>query len=634
MSSTPPLTGNEDLDAFLYDVFINGIGGGTGAIANNIVFNDDGSATFLYRYLHVKFADNNVGLNFSNSQVNKSYYGLYNSPSSIESNNPANYTWFKTNGFGNDYKLWYKILGGRKIEIIVSILRPNNDPKYIFDDNGSAIDLDSIRVEGEEIVDTSNTVGQLLDILDNSITESQLFQDLGDRINLIDADNTVINSVNYRLLQEAIAREAAITVEQTIRQTEDESLANSVTLLTASVNNNASAIVTEQTARADADTALASSVTLLTSSVNNNVSAIATEQISRANADTALASDITTLQSVSGSNTIAIQTEATTRSNETGELFGKYTVKIDNNGYVSGFGLASTANNGTPVSDFIIRSDKFAIASPAGPSITPSIPFIVYTTTQNIVTPSGETVTVDPGVYIRNANIEYITADQIDTRGLSIKDNSGNIIFASGTSLDPSYINVPSTWDTTTNTAAAIANQGIFATASKLTNANISTYISNAAIDTAQIKNAAIGTAQIDDLSVTTAKIGNAQVNTLQIAGQAVTIPVSSFASGNSASVTFTVPPEGAGQPVSLIVTWYYVQMSWFRGYIYRNGVAIFNRLMSRSSGGINPFMPISATFIDYPPVGTHTYTLGSSYDDGNTVTPEATALYAMLSKR
>ena len=597
MSLTPPLTGNEDLDSFLYNMTINGIGGGN--LEDNIVYNDDGSFSFLYRYLHLKFADNNVGLNLSNSQVNKSYYGLYNFSSLTESDNSANYTWFKTDGFGTDYKLWYKLLGGRKIEIIVSILRPNNDPKYIFDDNNSAIDLDNIKVEGEDIVNTPGTVGKILDILENSITESQLFESLGSRIDLIDADATVVASVSYRLLEEANARladisaeanarlvdisaeanaraaailteanarvaailteantrAAAIEEEQTIRQTEDESLAESITLLTTAVDDNVAAIVVEQTARSDADTALATSITTLVTAVDDNIaaivveqtarsnadtalassittlvtgvddnvaaivveqtarsnadtalatsistlvtavddnsSAIQTEQTARSNADTALATSITTLQSISGSNTVAIQTESSTRSTETGELFGKYTVKIDNNGYVSGFGLASTANNSTPVSDFQVRADRFAITSPAGPSINPSVPFIVYTTSQNITTASGETITVDPGVYIRNANIEYITADQIDTRGIAVKDANGTTIFSAGTPLG-------------------------------------STYIADAAITNAKIQDATITNAKIQDASITTAKIADLSVNTLKIQDNSVSVMTNS----------------------------------------------------------------------------------------------------------
>jgi hypothetical protein len=47
-------------------------------------------------------------------------------------------------------------------------------------------------------------------------------------------------------------------------------------------------------------------------------------------------------------------------------LLAQWTVKIDVNGYVSGFGLASTLGNAVPTSLFIVNADKFAIA-PAMP---------------------------------------------------------------------------------------------------------------------------------------------------------------------------------------------------------------------------------------------------------------------------
>ncbi len=63
--------------------------------------------------------------------------------------------------------------------------------------------------------------------------------------------------------------------------------------------------------------------------------------------------------------------------------------------------MASTAINGTPVSDFIVRADKFAISSPSGPSVAPKTPFIVTTTTTVV---NG--VSVPAGVYIDSATIQ------------------------------------------------------------------------------------------------------------------------------------------------------------------------------------------------------------------------------------
>lgn len=69
-----------------------------------------------------------------------------------------------------------------------------------------------------------------------------------------------------------------------------------------------------------------------------------------------------------------------------------------------------------------------------------------------------------------------IDANMIDSRGLSIKDASGNIVLAAGSPLAVSNV----------------SGLGNLATVDQITNANVSTYIANAAIDLAQIKTASI----------------------------------------------------------------------------------------------------------------------------------------------
>ena len=232
-----------------------------------------------------------------------------------------------------------------------------------------------------------------------------------------------------------------------------------------------------------------------------------------------------------------------------GGLINKYTVKIDNNGYVSGFGLASTSNTATPYSDFIIRADRFSIASPSGPGITPVIPFIVTTTTTTI---NG--VTVTPGVYINGAFIQggtiqgasiaggtienaklinvsankitgaaleatsfiesaaYISgsqgwkihangtaefaaasirgqliASQINANGLSIKDTSGNIILNAGTGDFTGSLNgtAASTVVSNASTALSTANSASSAASSAQSTANSASSAASSAQSTA-----------------------------------------------------------------------------------------------------------------------------------------------------
>jgi uncharacterized coiled-coil protein SlyX len=60
----------------------------------------------------------------------------------------------------------------------------------------------------------------------------------------------------------------------------------------------------------------------------------------------------------------AVQVESSTRATQTGELYAQYTVKTDVGGLISGYGLASTANNAAPTSAFGIQAGQFFVAPP------------------------------------------------------------------------------------------------------------------------------------------------------------------------------------------------------------------------------------------------------------------------------
>jgi hypothetical protein len=332
---------------------------------------------------------------------------------------------------------------------------------------------------------TGPEVTYLLSTLTGSITESQLFTDLGSRINLIDGASTLAGSVNARVAAEAEARGAAITTEAEIRD----------------------------------------------------------------DADSALAGQITTLSSTVGSNTAAITAEVTTRASETGSLFAKYTVKIDTNGYVSGFGLASTANNATPFSEFAIRADRFYIASPSGPGITPIIPFIANTTEQTV---NG--VTVPIGVYmdaafikngtITNAKIGNLAVDDAKIANLSVGKLTAGSIAADQYIQSSNYVADTSGFRLDANGNAylqnAVVRGTVYATAGTFAGS-----LSAATGDFAGSLTAATGsfagslTAATGTFSGTlTASAINA-VNTINIAGNAVTVPtVVTFPAGR-AGVSF-----------------------------------------------------------------------------------------------
>ena len=154
-------------------------------------------------------------------------------------------------------------------------------------------------------------------------------------------------------------------------------------------------------------------------------------------------------------------------------LSAQYTVKLDVNGYVSGFG----AYNDGATADFAVLADRFWIASP-GSSGQKIHPFMVV----------GNKVYID-SAFIRDASIQEGKLGPI-TFG-KIFDSTGSPITTIGGKLRVDMID--------TNSLR---------------------------VNTANIVNAAITTAKIGDAQITTAKIGALSVDTLRIAGNAVTVPV------------------------------------------------------------------------------------------------------------
>jgi len=340
----------------------------------------------------------------------------------------------------------------------------------------------------------------------------------------------------------------------------------------------------------------------------------------------ALAESVTTMVAALNDNlTAAIQEEARVRAEETGALFGEKFMKIDLAGNVSGYGLAAYVDpQGNATSDFQVRADTFSIAPPAVHSRTPptggfhgkvwmdtstnpptpkwynsntrqwqttpvkgAVPFIVKTTAET--TPDG--YTIPPGVYIDSAYISRLNAQQIDTRGLTIRDAQGNVIFGAGVNLsvdrisglgslakqnsvNASQVNGLGALATQNNVFigstvrfpdGTVMNTGDFINRlSKIGRNNISTFIESGAIGSAYIGYAAIGAAHIQDAAITNAKIANAAITTAKIqdlsvdrfklANQAVSVIASAYGM-NYCSTAITIPSGVTGNIVAIVTS-------------------------------------------------------------------------------
>lgn len=118
----------------------------------------------------------------------------------------------------------------------------------------------------------------------------------------------------------------------------------------------------------------------------------------------------TTVESKANGNTAAVQAHARSING----LEAQYTVKVDVNGKVAGYGLATTPKNGTPESKFIVNADRFGVGSTGKADV---FPFVVDTQ-KNRVGVNGELV-VNGKAIIDRLNAGDIHGDKITANTLN-----------------------------------------------------------------------------------------------------------------------------------------------------------------------------------------------------------------------
>ncbi len=207
----------------------------------------------------------------------------------------------------------------------------------------------------------------------------------------IDGDTALASSVTS-LTSYAQGTAADVANEQQARASADEALASDVTALYAATDTAQAGVYGEAQARIDGDSAIsavqrviaaansvgsaaykvssevfvneneamASRVEELRVDIDNTEASIRSELVVLAAADTALASSINTVQTTVAGNTASIQQQASSING----LSAQHTLKLDVNGYVSGFG----AYNDGSSADFAVLADRFWIARPGAPA--------------------------------------------------------------------------------------------------------------------------------------------------------------------------------------------------------------------------------------------------------------------------
>jgi len=222
---------------------------------------------------------------------------------------------------------------------------------------------------GKDALKISNSVSfTVYDVSTTDLSESNLNKSLRDKIALIDGNGT--GSVNERIKN---ANED--------RKREIQTLSSRLDTAQQSANETKATVQVVQT-----------TLTKATGDIKS------------------LGERITTAQSTADGNKATVQAHAKSING----LEAQYTVKVDVNGKVAGYGLATTPKNGTPESKFIVNADRFGIGAPGKADV---FPFTVDTQ-QNRVGVNGELV-VNGKAIVDRLNAGDIHGDKITANTLN-----------------------------------------------------------------------------------------------------------------------------------------------------------------------------------------------------------------------
>ena len=197
--------------------------------------------------------------------------------------------------------------------------------------------------------------------------------------------------------------------------TTSSALASQITSLSASTSSNAVNVTTLESAFATSSTAIATRLQSLSASTGSNAASISTVTVAVATSSTAIASQISSLSTTVGNQSASISTQQIAIDG----VEAQYTVKIDNNDHISGFGLSSTtASSGEITSAFIIRADRFAVIDPTNTSVG-------YTGSSDLLADASASAFVPFIIEDGIVKAREIRADAITSKELEISASAG-----------------------------------------------------------------------------------------------------------------------------------------------------------------------------------------------------------------
>jgi hypothetical protein len=216
---------------------------------------------------------------------------------------------------------------------------------------------------------------------------------------------------------------AAVTSEQAARISGDASLATNINNVIAQRNADYATIVANDQARINGDTALSLQYSALTTSVGTLSTSVTNNNQARIDGDAALASQVSTTNSTVG----GLSTTVSQHTSSINGIQGKYGVKIDANGYVTGFGLISSNNNASPTSTFTVLADNFRVVTPGSNPVSPFYVSGGVTYIRNVVIDSAAIGTATIGtVNLVGNSVTNVVQNLLNFQGTPVTGNLAN----------------------------------------------------------------------------------------------------------------------------------------------------------------------------------------------------------------
>ena len=271
----------------------------------------------------------------------------------------------------------------------------------------SALDTRVTTAEGE--IDTNAAA---VTTLDATYTEDLAFRTKAEDENDDPIDLETSGTLDLNVLTDFVSGSSgaiqALTVRTTLSEDDIVTQAGQITALESTVNDPTNGVSATATAL-DSLTTEVSVIDGVVTSTSQSLSALSTTV---------------------GENTASISTQATSIDG----VEAQYTVKIDNNDRVTGFGLASTTAGAAPFSEFVVIADQFSIVDPTSTALAPIQPFTV---TSQLISLNAD-VRVDGNLLTTGTTISDV-ALEVGSGSSFFKVSSTGVQLGSETFLDAPF---------------------------------------------------------------------------------------------------------------------------------------------------------------------------------------------------